>query len=62
MLPVPALCLTLASDATHPIPHHADSTNTKLSGTRDELQGQKQVFKQSHGLLGTLKRQATMQW
>jgi hypothetical protein len=40
----------------------ADTTNVKLANTRDELQGQKQVFKQSHGLLGSLKRQATAQW
>jgi hypothetical protein len=43
-------------------PFAADASNTKLVGARDELQGQKQVFKQSHGLLGTIKRQATMQW
>lgn len=36
--------------------------NAKLGGARDELRGQKEVFKKSHGLLGALKRQATMQW
>jgi hypothetical protein len=61
-----ALSTCLRAPAPQPLAPPAapppDSSNTKLAGTRDELHGQKQVFKQSHGLLGMLKRQATMQW
>ena len=38
--------------------HGADTTNKRLVSTRDELQGQKQVFKESRGLLGSLKSQS----
>lgn len=36
------------------------SGNKRLQEADDELSGQKQVFKESHGLLGTLKTQSLL--
>jgi hypothetical protein len=38
----------------------AAAGNTRIGDTTDELQRQKALFKDSHGLLGTLKRQALL--
>ena len=39
-----------------------DASNRKIVGVRDELRGQRDVLKQSHGLLGALKSQAFVDW
>lgn len=36
----------------------AAASNKRLQSAGDELTGQREVFKESHGLLGALKRQA----
>ena len=47
---------------THKQTTKLDASNHKIVGARDELRGQRDVLKQSHGLLGALKSQAFVDW
>lgn len=38
-----------------------DSSAQRLGGARDEFKGQRHVLKESHGLLGTLKKQSVIE-